>query len=163
MADTGLREVPNPSETLLSGRPLNTPGTCVACVMEGSRPILAEIQALVAQQTSSDPVVREGAEIAVYNGTEGYGVAGAEREALEADGFWVSGVGDTATGGCTERYCLYVLNEEKTGTRAALEERYGVAGRPGTELPTDIWAGTADFVIVVGQEPAASDGAEVGE
>lgn len=125
--------------------------------------VFGEIQALVAQQTSSDPVVREGAEIAVYNGTEGYGVAGAEREVLEADGFWVSGVGDTATGGCTERYCLYVLNEEKTGTRAALEERYGVAGRPGTELPADIWAGTADFVIVVGQEPAASDGAEVGE
>ena len=49
MADNGLREVPNPSETLLSGRPVDTPGTCVACVMEGSRPILAEIQALVAQ------------------------------------------------------------------------------------------------------------------
>lgn len=48
MADNGLREVPNPSETLLSGRPINTPGTCVTCVMEGSRPILAEIQALVA-------------------------------------------------------------------------------------------------------------------
>ena len=49
MCDTGLREVPNPSETLLSGRPENTPGTCVTCVMEGTRPILAEIQALVAQ------------------------------------------------------------------------------------------------------------------
>jgi DNA repair protein RadA/Sms len=49
MADNGLREVPNPSETLLSGRPENTPGTCVACVMEGTRPILAEIQALVAK------------------------------------------------------------------------------------------------------------------
>ena len=49
MADTGLREVPNPSASLLSGRPQDTPGTCVACVMEGSRPILAEIQALVAQ------------------------------------------------------------------------------------------------------------------
>ncbi len=48
MLDTGLREVENPSEMLLSGRPVNTPGTCVACVMEGSRPMLAEIQALVA-------------------------------------------------------------------------------------------------------------------
>jgi DNA repair protein RadA/Sms len=48
MADDGLVEVPNPSEMLLSGRPLNCPGTCVTCVMEGSRPILAEIQALVA-------------------------------------------------------------------------------------------------------------------
>lgn len=47
MANDGLREVPNPSELLLSGRPSNVPGSCVACVMEGSRPILAEIQALV--------------------------------------------------------------------------------------------------------------------
>ncbi|HHU06107.1 MAG TPA: DNA repair protein RadA [Clostridiales bacterium] len=47
MLDAGLSEVPNPSEMLLSGRPENTPGTCVACVMEGTRPILAEIQALV--------------------------------------------------------------------------------------------------------------------
>ena len=47
MADTGLLEVENPSEMLLSGRPVNTPGTCVACVMEGTRPILAEVQALI--------------------------------------------------------------------------------------------------------------------
>jgi len=48
MTERCLRGVDNPSEMLLSGRPLNAPGTCVACVMEGSRPILAEIQALVA-------------------------------------------------------------------------------------------------------------------
>ena len=47
MTDTGLREVPNPSEAMLSGRPVNSPGTCVSCVMQGSRPILAEIQALL--------------------------------------------------------------------------------------------------------------------
>lgn len=47
MADRGLECVENPSEMLLSGRPENTPGTCVACVIEGTRPILAEVQALV--------------------------------------------------------------------------------------------------------------------
>lgn len=47
MAGNGLHCVENPSELLLSGRPENAPGTCVACVMEGSRPILAEVQALV--------------------------------------------------------------------------------------------------------------------
>lgn len=47
MVDTGLVEVPNPSEMLLSGRPENIPGTCVSCIMEGTRPILAEIQALM--------------------------------------------------------------------------------------------------------------------
>lgn len=47
MADDGLKEVGNPSKMLLSGRLLNVSGTCVACVMEGSRPVLAEVQALV--------------------------------------------------------------------------------------------------------------------
>ena len=48
MAESGLVCVENPSELLLSGRPENAPGTCAACVIEGSRPILAEVQALVA-------------------------------------------------------------------------------------------------------------------
>ena len=47
MTEDGLRCVENPSELLLAGRPENSPGTCVACVMEGSRPILAEVQALI--------------------------------------------------------------------------------------------------------------------
>lgn len=47
MNDSGLSEVENPSLMLLSGRPKNVSGTCVACTMEGSRPILAEIQGLV--------------------------------------------------------------------------------------------------------------------
>lgn len=47
MGDQGLTEVPNPSEALLSGRPKDTPGSCVTCVMEGVRPVLAEVQALV--------------------------------------------------------------------------------------------------------------------
>ena len=55
MRDDGLCQVPNPSEMLLAGRPLNTPGTCVACVMEGTRPVLAEIQALVSPTTLSVP------------------------------------------------------------------------------------------------------------
>ena len=47
MAEDGLICVENPSEMLLAGRPVNAPGTCVACVMEGTRPLLAEVQALV--------------------------------------------------------------------------------------------------------------------
>lgn len=47
MTGSGLREVLNPSLMMISGRPKNTSGTCVACVMEGSRPILAEVQGLV--------------------------------------------------------------------------------------------------------------------
>lgn len=55
MVREGLREVPNPSEVMLAGRPSGVPGTCVACVMEGSRPILAEVQALLAPSGFSTP------------------------------------------------------------------------------------------------------------
>ncbi|HBI84676.1 MAG TPA: DNA repair protein RadA [Ruminococcus sp.] len=55
MRDTGLSEVENPSAMLLDGRPLGVSGTCVCCMMEGSRPILAEIQALCAKSTLSAP------------------------------------------------------------------------------------------------------------
>ena len=55
MYDTGLREVENPSEMLISGRPKNTPGVCVACVMEGTRPLLAEIQGLVSATGFGNP------------------------------------------------------------------------------------------------------------
>lgn len=55
MLDAGLKEVPNPSETLLAGRPLGAPGTCVACVIEGTRPLLAEVQALVTRSSFAVP------------------------------------------------------------------------------------------------------------
>ena len=55
MMDVGLVEVPNPSQMLLEGRPEGASGTCVACVMEGTRPVLAEVQALVAKTTLNVP------------------------------------------------------------------------------------------------------------
>jgi len=55
MLDKGLREVANPSQMLLAGRPHDVSGTCVACVMEGSRPILAEVQALAAKTSYAAP------------------------------------------------------------------------------------------------------------
>ena len=53
--ESGLQEVPNPSAMLLEGRPLNVSGTCVTCVMEGSRPILAEVQVLVTKSSLPSP------------------------------------------------------------------------------------------------------------
>ncbi len=55
MGDSGLVEVPNPSQMLLEGRPEGAPGTCVACVMEGTRPVLAEVQALVSKTSFNVP------------------------------------------------------------------------------------------------------------
>ncbi len=48
MTDKGLEEVANPSEMLLDGRPKDVPGNCAVCTMEGTRPLIAEIQSLVA-------------------------------------------------------------------------------------------------------------------
>ena len=55
MTDSGLIEVENPSMMLLSGRPKNVSGTCVACAMEGTRPILAEIQGLATTTGYGNP------------------------------------------------------------------------------------------------------------
>jgi len=55
MTGEGLREVENPSEMLLAGRPKNISGNCAVCVMEGSRPIISEIQALTSTSFLSSP------------------------------------------------------------------------------------------------------------
>ncbi len=49
MSDRGLVEIPNPSEVIIAERPKNTSGSCAGCVMQGTRPIISEIQALVAK------------------------------------------------------------------------------------------------------------------
>ena len=55
MVESGLQQVENPSLMLLGGRPKNVSGTCVACIMEGSRPILAEVQGLASQTGFGNP------------------------------------------------------------------------------------------------------------
>ncbi|MBE6573512.1 MAG: DNA repair protein RadA [Ruminococcaceae bacterium] len=55
MNENGLEEVPNPSEALLAGRPKGVSGSCAVCLMEGSRPIIAEVQALGVQSVFPSP------------------------------------------------------------------------------------------------------------
>ena len=55
MSKNGLKEIENPSIMFLSGRPTGVPGTCVACIMEGSRPIFAEVQGLAAASSFGHP------------------------------------------------------------------------------------------------------------
>ena len=55
MTEKGLSEVENPSAMLLSGRLANVSGGCITCVIEGTRPILAEVQALVATTGFGNP------------------------------------------------------------------------------------------------------------
>ena len=55
MAANGLAAIANPSEYMLSGRPINAPGSVITCSMEGSRPILAEVQALASRTKAPNP------------------------------------------------------------------------------------------------------------
>jgi DNA repair protein RadA/Sms len=55
MKEAGLVEVENPSEMFLSGRPVGVPGTAVAASMEGTRPVLVELQALVTPTSFATP------------------------------------------------------------------------------------------------------------
>lgn len=55
MTGQGLAEIANPSQQLLEGRPLGVSGNCVACTMEGTRPILSEVQALVTKSSFPSP------------------------------------------------------------------------------------------------------------
>ena len=55
MLDNGLNEVPNPSEMLMEQRRTDVSGSCAVCVIEGSRPIIAEIQALTSPTAYPSP------------------------------------------------------------------------------------------------------------
>lgn len=55
MTDRGLVQIPNPSEMLLADRPKNTSGNCAVCIIEGTRPLIAEIQALVSSTAFPAP------------------------------------------------------------------------------------------------------------
>ncbi len=110
----------------------------------------SEIREYVAEMFSSNPMAREHARIVVYNASGQYGVAGAERDKLVADGYKVAGVGDAELGICTEKYCIYVVGQDFPATRKALEERYGVSVKSAEELPEGIQPGEVDFAIVLG-------------
>ncbi len=112
-----------------------------------------QIKKYVAEMLENNPVAREKARISVYNGSGQYGIAGAERDRLQTDGYEVVSVGDTEVGSCAGQYCVYAIAQEGqdfTATKAALAQRYGVEVMGAEELPGDIEPGEVDFVIVLG-------------
>lgn len=109
-----------------------------------------EIKTYVAQMFSSDPVKREGATVAIYNGTSANGLAGSEQSALEEQGYNVIKIGDAPSGVCGTKYCVYSMTTEKPQTSQALAEKYGVEIQDGSGLPQGLRAAKSDFVIVIG-------------
>lgn len=110
----------------------------------------SKIHEYVASMLSNDPVERENARIAIYNASGQYGVAGAEREHLQNDGYDIVNIGDTTLGSCEEQYCVYAVNQNFPATGNALSERYNTTLRDITVLPADITPGETDYIIIIG-------------
>lgn len=114
------------------------------------------IKAYVAKMFSNNPQEYENSSILVLNGTGTPGVASAEQTTLEGEGYINIYVDDAPAGEYTEHYTLYVLHDDKPGTKKLLEEKYGQEAKPATDLPAGIVT-DCDFVIIIGD---ASDNQE---
>lgn len=111
-----------------------------------------EIQKYVAKEFSSDPAVREDADILVLNGSGKSGEAATEQKTLIGLGFNVTKIGDAPEGVYSAKYYLYDLsNGSYPGTLSSLESRYGVSAIAAENLPEGIAANGYDFVVIIGQ------------
>lgn len=107
----------------------------------------SEIQSYIAQNMSSDPVVREGATIDVLNGSDQVGLAGEKAEELEEDNYTIGEIAN-APANISDKVVIYQLDSDMPGTAAALKDKYGVEPIQG-ELAG--YYTTADFVVVFGE------------
>lgn len=110
----------------------------------------SEIQSYIAQNMSSDPVVREGATIDVLNGSDQVGLAGEKAEELGEDNYTIGEIAN-APANISDKVVIYQLNSDMPGTAAALKDKYGVEPIQG-ELAG--YYTTADFVVVFGEGSA---------
>lgn len=110
----------------------------------------SEIQSYIAQNMSSDPVVREGATVDVLNGSDQVGLAGEKAEELEEDNYTIGEIAN-APANISDKVVIYQLNSDMSGTAAALKDKYGVEPIQG-ELAG--YYTTADFVVVFGEGSA---------
>jgi LCP family protein required for cell wall assembly len=110
------------------------------------------IQAFLKKKLSSDPVVREEAKVAVFNGSGVSGVGQTQADKLEAAGFTISNV-STAPAGTYADVTIYQIGDGKTGTKAKLESTFGVSAVT-TAPPVSVAEGT-NFVIIFGKDPQA--------
>jgi hypothetical protein len=112
----------------------------------------ADIKAFIAKNLSSDPMTKEGAKVAVFNGSGVGGVAQTEADALAGKGFTISAV-DTAPDGTYADIEIYQIGTGMTATKAKLESTLGVKVKT-TELPVAVPEGT-NFVVIFGKDRSA--------
>jgi len=110
----------------------------------------SDLRALLQQKLSSDPVVREAAPIAIYNGSGTAGVAQTEADKLTAAKYTVDGVANAPVG-TYPHYTLYQIGSGNSATAKKLQERYGVKITKGT--PPVTYDSSVKFVLIVGPAP----------
>lgn len=112
----------------------------------------SEIQDYVHQLISSNPAVREDANILVLNGSNINGLAAVEQAKLNKAGFKNVDVADAPEGDYTEKYYLYDVTSAASGSLIILKETYVVEPRSAEELPAGVNADGYDFVVILGGE-----------
>lgn len=114
-----------------------------------------DIRALLKKSLSSDPVVREQAVVAVYNGSGVAGLAQAEAEKLEGQGYTIGAVSNPPAGEYP-KYTVYQIGDGNKGTAAKLKQLYGVEVKKA-DPPFAVPAATK-FVVIIGQTSESSAG-----
>lgn len=112
------------------------------------------IRSFIRKQLSTDPIAREGANIAVLNGTETAGVAQGEADKLEKIGVSINKIGNAPTGNYGKA-TIYQVGDGMAATKAKLESLYGT--KVTTETPPVSVGGSTNFVVVIGQASAGND------
>jgi hypothetical protein len=110
----------------------------------------SQLQALLQQKLSSDPIIREAAPIAVLNGSGIAGIAQTEADKLKTDKY-IAGSIATAPAGNYSHFTLYQIGTGNSGTASKLKQRYGIKITPGAP-PVAVGA-SIKFVLIVGPEP----------
>ena len=113
----------------------------------------ADVRALIKKNLSSDPVIREGAEIAILNGSGVAGMAQTEADKLKSQGYTIGTIAN-APQGEYGAYTVYQIGTGNSGTAAKLKKLYNVTIQK-TDPPVAVGAGTK-FVVVVGTPPAGA-------
>lgn len=113
----------------------------------------SDLRAVLQQKLSSDPVVREAAPIAVYNGSGVAGVAQTEADKLEENNFTVKSVAN-APAGTYAHYTIYQIGKGNAGTAKKLKEIFGVT--PLTTTPPVTAGPSIKFIVIVGPASATS-------
>lgn len=139
----------DPEAPLVQGANINGASVIIPSAGQGN---FNDIQAYVTKNLSSNPVVREGANLVVMNGTETIGLAQTEADKLTAASYMVSTI-TNAPATDYEQTTIYRINKKGMGgTKKALEKRYGV--KVSTETPTFPVAAGVDFVVIIGRTSA---------